>query len=193
MNATPPTQVVTDEELVEAIVCELGRYGLNDPRDIERRPILLSIYARDEVRRSIERVRQKEQLSLQHRIRFRVIAAQLRAAKRALDILAAALPEDLARSIREMRDRLPQREPSPFMDQVKYRCATEAFDLMEMFSKEVPTGTGRSGTRRPGPFQTISAILYQAVTYKEGKNMQRACNHVLRARRHLPRNIPERS
>ena len=49
------TQVVTDDELVEAIVCELGRYGLNDPRGIERRPILLSIYARDQVRRSIER------------------------------------------------------------------------------------------------------------------------------------------
>ena len=76
MDATPPTQVVTDEELVEAIVCELGRYGLNDPRGIEHRPILLSIYARDEVRRSIERVRQKEQLSLQHRIRFRIIARQ---------------------------------------------------------------------------------------------------------------------
>ena len=193
MDASPPTQVVTDEELVEAIVCELGRYGLNDPRCIERRPILLSIYARDEVRRSIERVRQKEQLSLQHRIRFRLIAAQLRAAKRALDILAAALPEDLARSIREMRDRLPQREPSPFINQLKYRCSTEAFDLMEMFSKEAAAGTGRLGTRRLGAFHTISAVLYQAVTHKEGKNMQRACNHVLRARRQLPRNIPDRS
>ena len=191
MDATSPTQVVTNDELVEAIVCELGRYGLNDPRGIEGRPILLSIYARDEVRRSIERVRQKEQLSLQHRIRFRIIAAQLRAAKRALDILAAALPEDLARSIREMRDRLPQREPSPFMDQLKYRCAAETFDLMEMFSKEVPTGTGRSDTRRLGPFPTIGAMLYQAVTHKEGKNMQRACNYVLRARRHFPRNIPD--
>lgn len=193
MDATSPTQVVTNDELVEAIVCELGRYGLNDPRGIEGRPILLSIYARDEVRRSIERVRQKEQLSLQHRIRSRFIAAQLRAAKRALDILAVALPEGPARSIREMRGRLPPIDPSPAMDQLKYRCAAEAFDLMEMFSKGAPTGMGRSDTRRPGPFQTISAILYQAVTHKEGKNMQRACNYVLRARRQFPRNIPDRS
>jgi hypothetical protein len=192
MDATSPTQVVTNDELVEAIVCELGRYGLNDPRGIERRPIPLSIYVRDEVRQSIERVRQKEQLSLQHRIRFRFIAAQLRAAKRALDILAVALPEGPARSIREMRDRLPQIDPSPAMDQPKYRCATEAFDLMEMFSKEVPTWTGRSDARQ-GPFQTISAILYQTVTQKEGKNMQRTCNYVLRARRQFPRNIPDRS
>src|SRR5436305_6733806 len=158
MGATSPTQVATNDELVEAIVCELGRYGLNDPRGIEGRPILLSIYARDEVRRSIERVRQKEQLSLQHRIRFRFIAAQLRAAKRALDILAVALPEGPARSIRERRGRLPPIDPSPAMDQLKYRCAAEAFDLMEMFSKEVPTGTGRSDMGRLGPFQTISAI-----------------------------------
>jgi hypothetical protein len=192
MDTTSPTQVVTNDELVEAIVCELGRYGLNDPRGIERRPIALSIYVRDEVRRSIERVRQKEQLSLQHRIGFRFIAAQLRAAKRALDILAVALPEGPARSIREMRGRLPQIEPSPAMDQLKYRCAAEAFDLMEMFSKEVPTWTGRSDTRQ-GPFQTISAILYQTVTHKEGKNMQRTCNYVLRARRQFPRNIPDRS
>jgi hypothetical protein len=71
--------------------------------------------------------------------------------------------------------------PPERADPLKYWCASEAFDLMDFMSAKPPTGYEN------GPFQTIAAMLYEAVTGKppasRGVDMKRSADLVLRDRR----------
>ena len=75
-------------------------------------------------------------------------------------------------------------EPPNRAGALPYKCAAEAFFLMEQFSLKKLTGT------EDGPFLMIAAKLYEAVTGKREADMRRACHFVLENRRRYPRNDP---
>jgi hypothetical protein len=68
------------------------------------------------------------------------------------------------------------RGPHPRMDTLKWLCANVAYGLILEFSKRPPTGTS------DGPFRTITALLYKAITGKDG-DLKRACDAQLRWRK----------
>jgi hypothetical protein len=171
-------QPTADDDLVAAILDELRdkRRALKDPRHPSwRDPTALETYARAEVHRSIARGRRPENLNLPSAADLR----QYLQAKRRL------LLTDEARAAHDQM----RIEPPPKYDASKWWAAAEAFDLIEQFSKKLPTGTGCSN-RRLGSFQTISALLYEAVCNVPDANLQRACTAVLRARRGVLRGVP---
>jgi hypothetical protein len=66
-------------------------------------------------------------------------------------------------------------ENQPQADQVKHWCARIALRLMLRFSEDDPTaGSARS------PYCMISSVLYQVVTGKEGLELRRICQDVLK-------------
>jgi hypothetical protein len=193
MTALPSTandDHVTDDELATAILEELqgghkfrdheGKWvrpfiPLNDPRHREACTIPLEAYVRDEIHRSFARGRMLKDWSGPTATDLR----QYLKAKRKLLLT----DED-----RAAHDRL-RVEPPPKYDTEKWWCASEAVDLIEHFSKTLPSDTGRSDNER-GAFQTIAALLYEAVCNKRDANLQRACAAVLRERRAVLRGVP---
>jgi hypothetical protein len=167
------------DDFVAAIFDELETCGLNDPRPLAQRGTLpLEDYLRSEVRRSIERVQTLtnppadlrnlfDSLPPRPMSYYRRIAKELEA--------VAFLPSQID-ALRQLQ--AIEQEPPERGDALKYRCAAEAYYLMDLFSSKPPTGTFE------GPFQTIAGVLYNAVTGCEPTDMKRSCDRVLERRRY---------
>jgi hypothetical protein len=175
------------DDFVAAILDELKGYGLNDPRALARRVSPLDDYLRVEVRRSIERVRTLtnppaelrnlfDSLPPQPMSYYRRIAKELEA--------VAFLPSQIA-ALRQLQ--AIEQEPPERGDALKYRCAAEAYYLMDLFSSKPPTGTAE------GPFQIITGVLYNAVTSREPTDMKRSCDRVLEHRRRYASTVSNRT
>jgi hypothetical protein len=168
---------VTDDDFVEAIVDELDRGILVDPRPLAQRSGLLTEHVRAEVRRSINRVRMLRTAKFKvHGQALKVPSqAQLDRAARALrDVAITAADWATLKAIRGRR-RYPPRRCDPF----KFHCAAEALFLVEMFSRMKPTGTVKA------PFRTIADLIFEAVKGEspaDDTTMKRACALVLRDR-----------
>jgi hypothetical protein len=171
-------ETITDDDLVTAIIDELrdDQGSLKDPRHPEARTSPIAAHARAEVHRSLALGRMLEENAM-----GLPSAADVRAylkAKRKLLITHEA---------RAAHDRL-RVEPPPKVDASKWWCASEAFELMELYSNRLPSNTGRSDTKC-GAFQTIASLLYTGVYNKRDENLQRACAGVLRERRAVLRGV----
>jgi hypothetical protein len=159
------------EYAVAEIVDQLKRYDINDPRPLRGRAVPLDDYVAAEVRRSYERVR--------------IVppggavppAAKLRHFGKFALKYGMGIPAGLAMLWSRYKP-----EPPPGADAFKYRCADEAFFLVETFTQKMPTGAV------DGPFCTIARYLYDSNA--DGHPLKRACEWVLGQRRKFPRNEP---
>jgi hypothetical protein len=95
-------------------------------------------------------------------------------------VMPSVQTHELNESLRRLRQTLAVlkhcRGPHPRMDSRKWLCANVAYGLFREFSKRTPTGT------IDGPFRTITALLYKAITGKDG-DLKRACDAQLRWRK----------
>jgi hypothetical protein len=166
----------SDAELVAAIVDELGKGGaFHDPRHCENRADALAVHVSATVQRSLELARFKwDEFKWPGPVPPRLpTAAMLRRAAKAYR--AAAFTDEM----RAEADRLEAIEvlPPTNADALKWRCADEAYFLFEMFSAAAPTGSaGR-------PFQTVAALIYEAVTGLGNDDMKRSTDFVLQRKR----------
>jgi hypothetical protein len=159
-----------DQRVAAVIVDELEKGGaLNDPRHYSR-PIPLSEHVRNEVRRSLARVRM---LRAYKSATSDPTLADFRAAARGLR--KVAFTDEQQTAIQQLE--AVRQEPPERADALKYRCAAEMYFLMEGFSAKGPTGSDG------GPFQTGTGYIYEAVTGRASQDMKRACALVLRERR----------
>jgi hypothetical protein len=180
-----------DQHLVASIIDELKRGGLlNEPRRhfSADSPALLD-HVRNEVQRSIDRIRQRQTSVLptfyyaetkhpdgewvedQFVELPKRTAADYRTLGRLLRKMGfTALAEQMGASEHVVQ------EPPPRADALNHCCADEAFFLMQMFSIKDSKGEA---------FRAIAEMLYEAVTGKEAIKfgMERACDWVLRERR----------
>jgi hypothetical protein len=114
------------------------------------------------------------------------VAAALQAAIRELQdvfepaVLPLVQTHELNGHLRTLRQTLALlkhcRGPDPRLDTLKWLCANVAYGLILEFSKRAPTGTS------DGPFRTTTALLYTAITGKDG-DLKRACDAQLRWRK----------
>jgi hypothetical protein len=130
----------------------------------------LRAVAVDEVRRSMERVR---------RATPELTAAD---ARRAFQSLAPFVDVPEVRAVANWLKLLSQmrQEPPPHADANKWKCASEAFYLVDTLSRLPPTAS------RHGSFAAIAALLFEALKGTpeyEGADMYSACSAVLAARR----------
>lgn len=197
MLKTPPAarrDTDATQDIVDAIVKELKRGPLNDPRivefgknwgvdgppipneqdrDEEGKPqrSALDKFLEEEIYYSIDRVRRRDWPGVP-------TMAEVRAAKRALDKFDDKHMREL-QTVRAWLARLAKgkRWPADRMDAAKYAQAAEAYYIIEMFSKDAPTGFEN------GPFRIIAEYLHEAVTGVHEATMQRACAQVLKDRR----------
>jgi hypothetical protein len=165
-------------EGVEEIVTQLQRAGaLNDPRPFPRHTVPLADYVRAEIRRSAGRMLlAAPKLPPEYASKVEEGAAGLRARfkKQRVRVKAlrkAGLTAEADRVAHEIWWEPPNRADTP-----SYKCAGEAYDLVNHFSVKAPTGT------ITGPFCMITGILLDAVG-EGGTDVKRACDFVLRNRR----------
>ena len=134
----------------------------NVPHDATKEQ--LRTFAAAEVGRSIERVRMK--------LPSEPSDADARQAIKALEPFANA--PMIREAIYWLR--MYKQERPPCADADKWRCASEAFYLMDTLSSERPTDY------LDGPFFFIAAKLYETLTGDADASMQRVCKLVLAAR-----------
>jgi hypothetical protein len=172
-----------DSEAIKEIVKQLKEDGaLNDPRGLEldHRTTPLEDHVRAEVRRSIERMDlDVPELPPEYAAQVEARAAALRAA---LKVDSAAV-KAIRKAGLPATARLWQETPNR-ANALPYKCAAEAFFLMEQFSLKKIAGT------EGGPFIMISAMLYEAATGRREADVRRACLFILKNRRRYPRNDP---
>jgi hypothetical protein len=175
------------DEIVEAMVAELKRGKLNDPRGLEGRQVPLFQYVREEVRRSLTRRGAPQPgceymfvLPLKDRKKFDVVTRELKKIARSIRVIKGlypgfpGLPESLPESLP------PTRVPDKELD----ADAPEAADMIDMFSKHRPTLTDGS------PFRVLTELYYFARTKKAVKSTRNACERVLKWRKRFPHNTP---
>jgi hypothetical protein len=184
---------VRDQRLVKAIVAVLEEGGpVNDPRPYDR-SISLSDHVRNEVHRSLNRIRMLRtykpstegtaetktpdgKFVIQKVERPNLTLADCREAAKTLR--KVAFTEEQREAIRQLE--AVWQGPPEHADALKYHCAKEMYFLMEGFSATEPTGSDE------GPFQTGAASIYEAVTGSPPSTMKRSCALVLRERQRTP-------
>jgi hypothetical protein len=171
MDALPTP---TDDDIVESIVVELRRCKLCDPRPLDGRSIHITEYRKERIRWIMSLVRRQP----------------------------VQIPADVAKKIREIRPhigglkkQLPPQIPMPIWEEppkgmhgenaAAYRCAAEAYDLIELLCTKEPTSA-----EDRGPFRSITDLLLQAAGIKH--DSRNICYAVLRAREPFPRNDPSK-
>jgi hypothetical protein len=75
-------------------------------------------------------------------------------------------------------EKFVQEPPAKAPEPLKYHCASEAFDLMELFSLKAPTFSAGNY-----PFQMITQKLYRSMKRGGDDNIERACDWILNERR----------
>jgi hypothetical protein len=77
------------------------------------------------------------------------------------------------------------REPPPRTDGIKYKAAAETYDLVALWTNELPTGW------HEGPFFMIAPMIYCAAMelpyIDDGPDLRRQCGAVLKSRRNTTR------
>jgi hypothetical protein len=178
-TATRGEAPVDYEALVDDIVAELEKGGLNDPRGLERRPTLLPEHVRDVAHRTIARGKAEPVVAIPSpfpdpRKVARALGKQFRG--------RWLLRPSFIRALKAERVRLRRAwvEPGPRADTKKHWAASEAWDFMEIFSKEPPTSHFGS---KGGPFYVIAQRFHEAVGGDRDGDMTNACRAVFHARR----------
>jgi hypothetical protein len=151
-------------EFINAIVKELGGEAIEDPRNLANRTASLDRYVRAEVRREINRLRSPQPVLFDL-----PTAADIRKAQETLDRL---LPPTVVAGLQAIWQEPPERS-----NELKYRCASGAWYLMESFSRRERTST------QDGPFHVITRLLYSAATGEHDVNIMRVCDWILQKRR----------
>jgi hypothetical protein len=163
---------VTDDDIVESIVVELRRYKLRDLRPLDGRSIPFPQYVNEQVRRAMAVVRLKDA----DIPGLRNLRKKMQKIRHAAGVLAKELPQ--------IAHTLPWTDsPKGKENAAAYRCAAEAYDLIELLCTKEPTGA-----EDRGPFRSITDLLLQAAGIKH--NSRDICYAVLRARKRFPRNTP---
>ena len=89
---------------------------------------------------------------------------------------AAKLLRKLHRA--DLAEQLGRQEPPPrATNPLKYRCAREAYFLMDRWSAKAATFSAG------GPYQVVAQKLYEAATGQRDANIKRACDWTLHQRR----------
>src|SRR5262249_31606062 len=162
------------DELVSIIVDELKKRRLSDPRPLAARTAPpLEHYVKAEVTRSFDRVRLSQLNKLPNipkATELRQLGKLLLGSEPLRDFLG--VPKLQA----EIWSRVEQ-EPKEGSDIFKYRCADEAFYLLETFTEKKPSNEA---------IQTIAGVLHGG----DGANLERASKRVGQNRRKYPRNTP---
>jgi hypothetical protein len=154
----------TTAEYIDAIIKELGGEAIEDPRKLSNRTASLDRYVRAEVRREINRLRSPQTVLFDL-----PTAADIRKARETLDRL---LPPTVVAGLQAIWQEQPERS-----NELKYRCASGAWYLMEGFSRSERTST------EDGPFGVITQLLYSATTGEHDINIIRVCDWILQKRR----------
>jgi len=154
----------TTAEFINAIVKELGGDAIEDPRNLANRVAPLDRYVRAEVRRELNRLRSPQPVLFDL-----PTAADVRKAQETLDRL---LPPTVVAGLQAIWQEPPERN-----NELKYRCASGAWYLMESFSRSERTST------QDGPFHVISQLLYIAATGEGDVNIVRVCDWILQKRK----------
>jgi hypothetical protein len=155
----------TTAEFIDAIIKELGGDAIEDPRKLANRTASLDRYVRAEVRREINRLRSPQTVLFDL-----PTAADIRKARETLDRL---LPPAVVAGLQAIWQEQPERS-----NELKYRCASGAWYLMESFSRSERTSA------EDGPFRVITQLLYSATTGEHDVNIiMRVCDWILQKRR----------